>query len=550
MKKRILAWILSLSMCVVVLTGCSDGTEQRNGNSSTPVASSKAESSQTKDTEAVKSYTYLRDLVTVSASKDNGSFNPFSITGFGAVELGLFQKLAYEDSEGKLRLCGLKSYEKRDDLTYELELWDCIYDSAGNHITAEDVKWSVEHFISVGHAGKVHRLDRLEVSGEYTLTWHSNAPMGLGDLEQNLSNVTVVSRTAWESVGTDEMATNPIGTGPYVLKEYVPTSHITLEANETFWMKNIVDEEWLAENDYALNYQNVKTIQIEILQDEASRAVAVEMGIVDIADSVNAADVNVYAADAASGVVGVNKFVQSPVSWYYNCSELSPCADINLRKAICYAIDNASIALGLSCPAYPVYGLQPNVCDAPESWLSGRAYYDYDPETAAELVSQSDYDGEALILVYRSSVQAFEDACVQMQFALKEVGIKLELLPVKDSQMDEYTANLSKWDLVMDTFADGNYCESTLNRYWTENSAATRNGLQVTGIVDKMLDELYVALKKDNSVENIEAWDSYFNEQCYGYAVCGYYNQTACRDYVCAVVVGSRLVPGAFTYND
>lgn len=547
MKKKILTWILLLCVCVVFLNGCSP---QKTVISNNPVAPSKAEINQRKDTEAVKSDTYLRDLITVSASKDGGSFDPFSSAGFGAVELGLFQKLAYEDSDGRLRLCMLKSYEKTDDLTYKLELWDSIYDSAGNHITAEDVKWSVEHCISVGHAGKVYRLDRLEVSDEYTLIWYSNAPMGLGDLEKNLGNVTVVSRTAWESVGSDEMTTNPIGTGPYVLKEYVYGSHITLEANETFWMKNIVDEEWLAENDYALNYQNVKTIQIEILPDEASRAVAVEMGIVDIADSMNTADVNVYAADVASGVVGVNKFVQSPVSWYYNCSELSPCADINLRKAICYAIDNTSIALGLSCPAYPVYGIQPNVFDAPESWLSGREYYNYSTEKARELLTQSSYDGEALVMVYRSSNQAFTDVCVQLQSALKKVGINLDLLPVKDSLMDEYAANLSKWDLMMDTFADGNYCESTLNRYWTENDVQTIPGFQVTGIADKKLDELYVALKKENSPENIEAWDSYFNEQCYAYAVCGYYNQTACRDYVCAVVVGSRLVPGAFTYND
>lgn len=539
-----------LSLCLAVMTGCSNGMGQENGGTDTPAVSGEGESGQKKDTEAVKSDVYLRDLVTVSASRDNGSFSPFSSTGYGAVELGLFQKLAYVDSEGDLRLCALKSYEKTDDLTYELTLWELIYDSAGNHITAEDVKWSVEHYISVGYAGKLNRLDYLEVSGEYALTWHSDAPMGPGELERHLSSITLVSQNAWESVGSDEMATQPIGTGPYVLKEYVPSSHITLEANETFWMKNIDDEAWLAENDYALNYQNVKTVQIEILTDAVSRASALQTGAIDVADALNAADVNVYAANPASGLACVDLFVRSPVSWYFNCSEKSPCRDQNVRKAVCYALDNASVAQGLSFRAYPVYGIEPNVFDAPETWLSGREYYDYDPDKAVELLSQSGYDGETLVLAYRSSVQAFADACVQMQFALKKVGIKVELVPLKDSQMEEYAANLSKWDLMMDTFAEGSYCESTLNRYWTENSAAQRNGLQVTGIVDETLDALYAALKEDNSAENIEAWDRYFNEQCYAYAICGYYDQTACRNTVCAVVVDDKLVPGAFSYSD
>lgn len=39
---------------------------------------------------------------------------------------------------------------------------------------------------------------------------------------------------------------------------------------------------------------------------------------------------------------------------------------------------------------------------------------------------------------------------------------------------------------------------------------------------------------------------------CYGYAVCCYYNQSACRADVNPVMVGAQntLVPGAFTYND
>lgn len=78
-------------------------------------------------------------------------------------------------------------------------------------------------------------------------------------------------------------------------------------------------------------------------------------------------------------------------------------------------------------------------------------------------------------------------------------------------------------------------------------------GVSVLGITDEKLDDLYVTMKAEPTAENINAWDQYFTyDMCYGYAVCCYYNQSACRADVNPVMVGAQntLVPGAFTYND
>ncbi len=37
-----------------------------------------------------------------------------------------------------------KSWSTEDNMTYEIEIWDNMTDSAGNHITASDIVWFME----------------------------------------------------------------------------------------------------------------------------------------------------------------------------------------------------------------------------------------------------------------------------------------------------------------------------------------------------------------------------------------------------------------------
>lgn len=550
--KKIIALLLALVM-VLALAACGDSGSNNNANNEENNSDSMTDIGATgMDDAAVKSDTYLRETVTIGSNSDGGSFNPYSRAGWGC-NTGIFQSMVTTDSEGVMRLILIKSWEKVDDLTYNVELWDCIYDSAGNNITADDVQWSIQKFVDEGNSGGVNCLDHVEVTGTYTFTWYCSSAFSLGDMEKNWGNPTIVSQKAWEDSGADEMVTKPVGSGPYMLKDYVAGSSVLLEANEDFWMKNITDEAWLAANDYATNYQNAHYINIQIIQDAASLAVALEMGEVDAVNTLNAADVQNFINNPDLGCKSFNMKVNPPIAWYYNVSENSQCNDINLRKAICYALDNASISQGMSLPGYQVYGMQPNMYDAPAEWKSGREYYDYNIETARELLAQSSYDGSPLVFMYGSGVSTFEDVGVMMQAALKEIGITVELLPADNAVLNSYKADLSCWDMAVETLGGGNYCSATLKKWWTEDGAKTMGGVSSLGIIDEKLDDLYVTLKAEPTAENINAWDQYFTyDMCYGYAVCCYYNQSACRADVNPVMVGAQntLVPGAFTYND
>lgn len=566
--KRILALTLALLM-ILTLCACGQSAPSASGGASAPAAVSNdeqnaaVETGETNDLTYVEGYwpeSFLKDRIVVATSRDGGGFPPIGGSAWGSVNFCLYEKLVFTDSEGRDRLQLLKSINELDELTYECELWDCIYDTAGNNITAEDVAFSVQLFIDSGNKGGVNCLNLLEgdkadieVTGDYTFLWHNCQAFGPGELGKNMGNPTIVSKTAYEASGEDKFITAPVGTGPYMLESYTVGSKAVFKANPDYWMKNIDDDAWLAENFYAIDCQNVGEIEYDIIQDASTRAMALEMGDVCAIDTANAADINAYLADPAFGISPVRKRVGAPLAFYFDCSDTSPCSDVNLRMAICYALDNDGIAAGNSYPAYAVYGLQPNMFDAPESWTTGegREYYGYDVDKAKEYLEKSSYNGEPLTLMYMDQA-AITDMVIMMQSQLREVGIDLELQPVDQNTLDVYKNDYTKWDMIADIMGGGNYMANTIKKFWS-GDLVDANGNTVLAILDTHLDELYEAVRADSSPENIEAWDQYFTyDNCYGYAIARYFEQTACLSTVNAVVAGAQnqLVPGAFTFND
>ena len=104
-------------------------------------------------------------------------------------------------------------------------------------LTAEDVKFSFERFIKPGPNGaKVDyaddwaALDSVEVTGPLTGKIHLKNPspavwlIALAD-----GSGVIISKKAFEALG-DKFKTTPIGSGPYILKEWVPRDHFTLVA--------------------------------------------------------------------------------------------------------------------------------------------------------------------------------------------------------------------------------------------------------------------------------------------------------------------------------
>lgn len=544
--KKIIAIILSLTMVICMAAGCGSNSSAPETQAGTDAPSESKEQQtaieiQTAEPETQKSNKntmagdgeFYIDELKVAISSLSNTWSPFQTQspGSGEVVTGIYPTLMVSDSKGNGYLYMLKSVKEVDELTYECELWDFITDTAGNNIVASDVEWSIQQVIDGGNSRFVDKLDHIEVTGDYTFIWHNKSPFLAGDMIGQFSKPLIASRKSFEESG-DDMAGAPIGAGAYKLTEYAEGSYCVLEARDDYWFYKIDDEEWLKENDTGAFYQNVKKIRLDVITDSTAKAIALENGEVDACGKMNATDVLNYMNDPNSGITSISIPAGNPVAFMFNCSEYSVCQDIELRKAICYAIDNAGIAEGLDIPAIPAYSMKGRQVDSPESWYTGegRDYYDFSIDKAKECLEKSNYNGEPVTVAFVGTNKTTESVLIMAQSTLAEAGINLKLLGLENSVlMDNKLHPDSGWDMLCDNFGGGNYLQGVLKNWYTPTNAKDLGDKLYMGISDPELDARYEAVRDEDTEEAFNAWDEYWTyEKCYGYATVLYDELTAC----------------------
>jgi ABC-type transport system substrate-binding protein len=141
-----------------------------------------------------------------------------------------------------------------------------------------------------------------------------------------------------ESYDETALATTPIGTGPYALKEYVTNSHMSVTARDDYWG----------------NAPKIKNIDFKVVNEPAQVINALETKDVDMATiTVDDAD---YVKSLGDAVTVSNGGYTDVV--LFSLLDTSPLASKEARYAVSYAIDRQAIVdivyKGLSTvPHYP-----------------------------------------------------------------------------------------------------------------------------------------------------------------------------------------------------
>lgn len=247
--------------------------------------------------------------------------------------------------------------------------------------------------------------------------------------------VGVPSPTAVEKYGED-FPSHPVGTGPFMFKEYVAGDHITL--------LRFPDYNWAPEE--VFDHKGpayLEEIVIRPMLEEATRVVALEAGEVHLIERVPFADVGRLKEDARFVVFG--KVIPGMPQGSFMNVTLSPLDELDVRRAILYALDREgiinSLYFGLVQPAYgPICNNQPEYNPDLENM------YTYDLEKAAALLEAAGWmdtdgdgarekDGERLFL----SVDVVGWAPWQEALAstLDDLGFEMELRNVPTAQRQQ-----------------------------------------------------------------------------------------------------------------
>lgn len=140
-----------------------------------------------------------------------------------------------------------------------------------------------------------------------------------------VSPTAVEKNTVGDDLAKEWLSENDAGTGPYVMSEFVPGSHYTLEAFDGYW----------GEKPY------FTTVRIEILPEISTQKLKLDQGAIDlVAKGFAIPDVKEYAANSDFDVI--TSFGASVIVLWMN-PKAGIFADKALRQAMMTALDRASI---------------------------------------------------------------------------------------------------------------------------------------------------------------------------------------------------------------
>jgi peptide/nickel transport system substrate-binding protein len=287
-------------------------------------------------------------------------------------------------------------------------------------LTAEDVKFSLEkaaNKATSGFAADYSALDKVEVIDKYTvrLTFKSTIPSVLGILT-NYHGGYIVSKKAVEEKG-DKFKVDPIGTGPFMLKEYVPKEKI-VEARHP---------------DYFRGKAKLDMIELWFMPDASSREMAYRKGEIDIVEG-EREQVWVKKVREIPGTAIEIFGPGETLVLHFNMTK-KPLDDLRVRQAIFHAINIDELMKFLGPDV-----TEKLVSPIPMNYLGGTdkvPKYEFNPEKAKKLLTDAGYPKGFEMSMVITEMSDYRRPMEQVQEQLRRVGINLKMDVIAHSAFHE-----------------------------------------------------------------------------------------------------------------
>lgn len=546
MKKKVLALVLAAVMATTMMVGCGNADAGSSGQVTDQTAANETTEELITAGNAVANTEESKQVeeVSVAISYDVSNLAPFSAATSGRLSIiqTLYEYLAYYDTNSETGLSGIlmKECERIDNYTMRVTIYDYIYDSAGNHLTASDVAYSFNTWAEAGNSVKCKLLDSCTVVDDYTVDIKLNTD-SVGDVENMMCGlVPIVTQAAYES-SDDGMIEHVVSTSPYIVKDYVEGSTLTVEKNPNYWQKN---EDLVSPYSRA----NADKIVFHIVTEASQVSTNLETDVVDMAANMASSEVARFSDNDDYNVFAI---AGTNFNWItFNCSEGGMFYNNpDFRKAICYAIDANGIVEGVFNGGGKVSKAyaNPECVDYNTAWDS-EEYYEYDIEKAKELLANSGADTSQTIRIMYPQTTNNKSMAQIIQSYLLELGLNCELLGYESALYQTYKYEAGEWDIILDAKQSVDYVTSLASTLQVSGSTPA-----ICLVEDDRMQELAALVQTNDghTAENINEYMEYVKDQCYVYALCqeNFYHVT--ESSVKGIVTNFKgwLLPGCATYS-
>lgn len=303
--------LVSLLLLILIAIGCSNN---ENGNESGNNNNGESED---------------ESILLIAADQDPSGMDPHTTTASSSHRImgKIYEGLIDLDEDRNFVPQLAEDWEQVDDTTYVFKLREGVKFHNGREMVAEDVKYSFERILDPDtgaiSASYFQALDEVNVLDDYEVEFKLSQPYApfLAYVASG-ANVAIIPKEEVEEHGDlDQVA---VGTGPFVLDEMIPDTHVSLSKNEDYYIEGKPE---------------IDGLKYLTMVDESSRLAAIRTGEVHFTtvtpDSVELLDEN----------EGIELISYDDLEYYYLGFNVTrdPLIEKEVRQAISLAVDREEI---------------------------------------------------------------------------------------------------------------------------------------------------------------------------------------------------------------
>ena len=415
---RVMSAVMTAALMAAGMTACS-GTSTPPTQQAGENAATSAEKKEDAAGTAAVSTASGDNIVTICYPDTlTTCFLPFSSsTGDRFSVAPAIESLGRQDAEGNVQPWLADSFTTDpENLTVTIKLKEGIKFSDGTDFNADAVLWNFDKMKEGGKESELGNPESYEKTDDYTITVKYSA--WANNWENVLGEVYIYDPKAFDDNGEDWASIHAVGTGPYVMSEYIPEDHISFVKNDNYWQEG---------------KPYLDGVKIVFMTDITTQQAAFMNGEVDLLSTNDATLTQTLISQGFESIAAQAPDLGSIKYFMFASGDAeSPFHDEAVRKAVLHGIDWDGYVQSLTGGL----GVKVTQFGVPGAWSYDDTVSlpEYNVEEAKKELADAGYPNGFNTVI--STISNNNNIATLLQASLKEIGITAEIKVMETSDFN------------------------------------------------------------------------------------------------------------------
>lgn len=417
---RLMSAVMTAALMAAGMTACSGTSTPPTQQAGENAAAADAKKENTTAGTAAAVSTASGDNIVTICYPDTLTtcFLPFSSsTGDRFSVAPAIESLGRQDAEGNVQPWLADSFTTDpENLTVTIKLKEGIKFSDGTDFNADAVLWNFDKMKEGGKESELGNPESYEKTDDYTITVKYSA--WANNWENVLGEVYIYDPKAFDDNGEDWASIHAVGTGPYVMSEYIPEDHISFVKNDNYWQEG---------------KPYLDGVKIVFMTDITTQQAAFMNGEVDLLSTNDATLTQTLISQGFESIAAQAPDLGSIKYFMFASGDAeSPFHDEAVRKAVLHSIDWDGYVQSLTGGL----GVKVTQFGVPGAWSYDDTVSlpEYNVEEAKKELADAGYPNGFNTVI--STISNNNNIATLLQASLKEIGITAEIKVMETSDFN------------------------------------------------------------------------------------------------------------------